>query len=134
MAQPGEAPAIHDLPIPASRRVPHTREVCGGQSDQLQTPRQTGRKLNISVHHGRRLLGYRRTRSVQRTRSPHRRPYIWHGAYAEYMAVAPDVKTEPLACIPDDVPDEQAAALPIPAITALGSLDLWASPRANTLL
>jgi NADPH:quinone reductase len=46
------------------------------------------------------------------------------GAYAEYTAVAPDVKTEPLARIPDGVTDEQAAALPIPAITALGSLDL----------
>ena len=30
----GEAPAIHDLPIPRrGRRVPHPREVCGGQSD-----------------------------------------------------------------------------------------------------
>jgi NADPH:quinone reductase-like Zn-dependent oxidoreductase len=33
-------------------------------------------------------------------------------------------KTEPLARIPDSVTDEQAAALPIPAITALGSLEL----------
>ena len=47
-----------------------------------------------------------------------------HGAYAEYTAVAPGVKTEPLARIPDGVTDEQAAALPIPAITALGSLEL----------
>jgi NADPH:quinone reductase len=39
------------------------------------------------------------------------------------MAV-PGVKTEPLARIPDGVTDEQAAALPIPAITALGSLEL----------
>ena len=34
------------------------------------------------------------------------------------------MKTEPLARIPDDVTDEQAAVLPIPAITALGSLKL----------
>jgi NADPH:quinone reductase len=47
-----------------------------------------------------------------------------HGAYAEYTAVAPGAKTEPLARIPDGVTDEQAAALPIPAITALGSLEL----------
>jgi len=47
-----------------------------------------------------------------------------HGAYAEYTAVAPGVKAEPLARIPDGVTDEQAAALPIPAITALGSLEL----------
>jgi NADPH2:quinone reductase len=34
------------------------------------------------------------------------------------------VKTEPLARIPDEVTDEQAAALPIAAITALRSLEL----------
>ena len=47
-----------------------------------------------------------------------------HGAYADYTAVAPGVKTEPLAPIPDGVTDEQAAPLPIPAITALRSLEL----------
>jgi len=47
-----------------------------------------------------------------------------HGAYADYTAVAPATKSEPLARIPDGVTDEQAAALPIPAITALGSLEL----------
>src|SRR5450432_4788834 len=47
-----------------------------------------------------------------------------HGAYAEYTAVVPGVRTEPLAHIPDGVTDEQAAALPIPAVTALGSLEL----------
>jgi NADPH:quinone reductase-like Zn-dependent oxidoreductase len=46
-----------------------------------------------------------------------------HGAYAEYTAVVPGVRTEPLARIPDGVKDEQAAALPIPAVTALGSLE-----------
>jgi NADPH:quinone reductase len=49
-----------------------------------------------------------------------------HGAYAEYTAVAPGMKTEPLAPIPKDVTDEQAAALPIPAVTALGSVELLA--------
>src|ERR1700684_1633574 len=48
-----------------------------------------------------------------------------HGAYAEYTAVAPGVKTViPLARIPDAVTDEQAAALPLAAIAALGSLEL----------
>jgi NADPH:quinone reductase-like Zn-dependent oxidoreductase len=47
-----------------------------------------------------------------------------HGAYAEYTAIAPGVKTEPVARIPDGVTDEKAAALPIPAITALRSLAL----------
>lgn len=47
-----------------------------------------------------------------------------HGAYAEYTAVKPGVATEPLAHIPDGVSDDQAAALPIPGITALRALDL----------
>jgi NADPH2:quinone reductase len=47
-----------------------------------------------------------------------------HGSYAEYTAVAPCVKIEPMARIPDGVTDEQAAALPIAATTALGSLEL----------
>jgi len=45
-----------------------------------------------------------------------------HGAYAEYTVVTPGVKTEPRARIPGGV-NEQAAALPIPAITALGALE-----------
>jgi len=59
-------------------------------------------------HPGDRLFGMART----------------HGSYAEYTAVAPGAKTEPLARIPDGVTDQQAAALPIAAITALGSLEL----------
>src|ERR1700722_7758826 len=47
-----------------------------------------------------------------------------HGAYADYTAIAPGVKTDPFAAIPEGVTDEQATALPIPAITALGSLEL----------
>ena len=47
-----------------------------------------------------------------------------HGAYAEYTVLAPSGLTDPLALIPDGVADEQAAALPIPAMTALESLDL----------
>ena len=45
------------------------------------------------------------------------------GSYAEYTAVAPGVLGEPLARIPASVTDEQAAALPVPAVAALGSLD-----------
>jgi NADPH:quinone reductase-like Zn-dependent oxidoreductase len=47
-----------------------------------------------------------------------------HGAYAEYTSVTPGSKTEPLALIPEGVSDEQAAALPIPGVTALQSLEL----------
>jgi NADPH:quinone reductase-like Zn-dependent oxidoreductase len=45
-----------------------------------------------------------------------------HGSYAEYTAVAPGVKAEPLARIPNGVTDEQAAALPVAAVVALASL------------
>ena len=46
------------------------------------------------------------------------------GSYAEYTAVAPAAAMEPLARIPDGVADDQAAALPIPAVTALRTVDL----------
>ncbi len=48
-----------------------------------------------------------------------------HGAYAEYTAVAPGAKLEPVALIPDGVADDQAAALPIPAVTALRTVELF---------
>jgi len=47
-----------------------------------------------------------------------------HGSYAEYTAAAPGAALEPVARIPDGVTDEQAAALPIPATTALRTIDL----------
>ena len=47
-----------------------------------------------------------------------------HGSYAEYTAVAPTAAMEPLARIPDGVADDQAAALPIPAVTALRTVEL----------
>ena len=47
-----------------------------------------------------------------------------HGSYAEYTAVNPAAAMEPLARIPDGVADDQAAALPIPAVTALRTVDV----------
>jgi NADPH:quinone reductase len=47
-----------------------------------------------------------------------------HGSYAQYTAVAPAARMEPVARIPDGVADNQAAALPIPATTALRTVDL----------
>ena len=47
-----------------------------------------------------------------------------HGSYAEYTAVAPAARMEPLARIPEGVADDQAAALPIPAVTALRTIEL----------
>ena len=125
----GEAPAIHDLPIPAADGAFLIRVRYAGVNpvDYKLLERLTATStypfvLGIDfagvvervptgerdLRAGDRIFGMART----------------HGAYAEYTAVAPGVKTEPLARIPDGVTDEQAAALPIPAITALGSLEL----------
>jgi NADPH:quinone reductase len=47
-----------------------------------------------------------------------------HGSYAEHTAVAPAATMEPLAKIPDGVADDQAAALPTAAVTALRTIEL----------
>jgi NADPH:quinone reductase-like Zn-dependent oxidoreductase len=47
-----------------------------------------------------------------------------HGSYAEYTVVGDDGKPGVIARTPDGVADDQAAALPVAAFTALGSLDL----------
>jgi NADPH:quinone reductase-like Zn-dependent oxidoreductase len=47
-----------------------------------------------------------------------------NGAYAEYTALPVGAPGNAIARIPDGVADDQAAALPIPAVTALGSLEL----------
>ena len=125
----GEAPAIHDLPIPAADGAFLIRVKYAGVNpiDYKLIERLTATSTypfvvgmdfagvvervppgERDLRVGDRIFGMART----------------HGAYAEYTAVAPGVKTEPLARIPDGVTDEQAAALPVPAITALGSLEL----------
>lgn len=125
----GEAPAIHDLPIPSANGAFLIRVKCAGVNpiDYKLVERLTATSTypfvmgadfagvvervpvgELDFHIGDRIFGMARS----------------HGAYAEYTAVAPGVKTEPLAHIPSGVTDEQAAALPIPGITALRSLDL----------
>src|SRR5580658_8565782 len=125
----GEAPAIHDLPIPAADGAFLIRVNCAGINpiDYKLVERLTASSTypfvlgadfagvvervpagESGIHIGDRIFGMART----------------HGAYAEYTAVAPGAKTEPLAHIPDGVSDVQAAALPIASITALGSLNL----------
>jgi len=47
-----------------------------------------------------------------------------HGSYAEHTAISPAATMEPLAKIPDGVADDQAAALPTAAVTALRAIDL----------
>lgn len=46
-----------------------------------------------------------------------------HGAYAEYTIVPEDEDRQPVAKIPDDVGDADAAALPTAGLTALASLE-----------
>jgi NADPH:quinone reductase-like Zn-dependent oxidoreductase len=125
----GEAPAIHDLPIPAADGALLIRVRYAGVNPidykllgQLTATSTYPFVMGIDfagvvervptgerdLHAGDRIFGMART----------------HGAYAEYTAVAPGVKTEPLARIPEGVTDEQAAALPIAGITALRSLEL----------
>jgi NADPH:quinone reductase-like Zn-dependent oxidoreductase len=125
----GEAPAIHNLPIPSADGAFLIRVKYAGVNpiDYKLLARLTASSPYPFVmgadfagliekvpagesdfRVGDRIFGMART----------------HGAYAEYTAVAPRQKTEPLARIPEGVSDEQAAALPIAAITALGSLEL----------
>jgi NADPH2:quinone reductase len=124
-----EAPAIHELPIPAADGAFLIRVRYAGVNpidyklvEQLTAtspyPFVMGMDFAGVVERvppgerdfrvGDRIFGMART----------------HGAYTEYTAVAPGVKTEPLAHIPDGVTDEQAAALPVAGITALRSLEL----------
>jgi NADPH:quinone reductase-like Zn-dependent oxidoreductase len=125
----GEAPAIHDLPVPAADDALLVRVRYAGVNpvdyklvSQLKADANFPFVLGIDfagvvervpagerdLHPGDRVFGMART----------------HGAYAEYTAVVPGSATEPVTRIPDGVTDEQAAALPIPAITALGALEL----------
>jgi NADPH2:quinone reductase len=125
----GEAPAILDLPIPEAGgaflvRVkyagvnPIDYKLIGRLTAASTFPFVLGADFAGIVervptgehefHIGDRIFGMART----------------HGAYAAYTAVAPGMKAEPLARIPDGVTDEQAAALPIASLTALGSLEL----------
>jgi NADPH:quinone reductase len=125
----GEAPAIHDLAIPAADGAFLIRVKCAGVNpiDYKLVERLTAASTYPFV------MGIDFAGVVERVPAAERNFLAGdrifgmaraHGAYAEYTAVAPGSKTEPLARIPDGVTDEQAAALPIPAITALGSVEL----------
>jgi NADPH:quinone reductase-like Zn-dependent oxidoreductase len=125
----GETPAVHDLAIPDANGAFLIRVSYAGvnplDSNLLERLTATstypfvmgidfagvierGAAGASDLQAGERVFGMART----------------HGAYAEYTAVAPGVKSEPLARIPDGVTNQQAAALPIPATTALRTLDL----------
>jgi len=125
----GQAAAIHDLPIPSAEGAFLIRVRYAGVNpiDYKLADRLTAsstypfvlgadfagviERVPSGAHDlrvGDRVFGMARAR----------------GAYADYTAIAPGVKTDPFAAIPEGVTDEQAAALPIPAITALGSLEV----------
>ena len=57
-----------------------------------------------------------------------------HGAYAQYTVVPEDDHVQPVAKIPDDVGDADAAALPTAGLTALAAMDTLAVGKDTTLL
>ena len=125
----GETPAIHDLPIPDADSALLIRVRYAGVNpiDYKLLERLTATStypfvvgIDFAGVVERVPTGERELRTGDRIFGMART----HGAYADYTAVTPGVKTEPVARIPDGVTDEEAAALPIPAITALGSLEL----------
>jgi NADPH:quinone reductase len=134
----GEAPAIHDLPVPAAGGAFLLRVAYAGVNplDNNNLARLTANSaypyvLGIDfasvvervqaggndLHAGDRVFGMART----------------HGAYAEYR-VTPGLKTEPLTRIPDGVTDEEAAALPTPAITVLRTMELLSVTAGQRLV
>jgi NADPH:quinone reductase-like Zn-dependent oxidoreductase len=57
-----------------------------------------------------------------------------HGSYAEYTLASVDAPGQPMAKIPDDVGDADAAALPTAGLTALAALETLAVRKGETLL
>jgi NADPH2:quinone reductase len=118
----GEAPGLHDLPIPAEDGALLIRVRYAGVNPidykLLEKLTVTSRYPFVvgvdfagvvegvpagesDLRIGERVFGMART----------------HGAYAEYTVVAPSLGTLiPLARIPDGLTDEQAASLPVAAI------------------
>jgi NADPH:quinone reductase len=125
----GEAPGVHDLPIPDTASAYVIRVACAGANpvdyknlDRLTPTSKYPYVVGIDfagvverVPRGERdfVVGDR-VCGLARTQ----------GSYAEYTAVAPRAKIEPMARIPDAITDEHAAGLPMPGVTALGSLEL----------
>jgi len=135
----GDAPAIVDLPIPEGDNEYLIRVTYAGVNpvdykmvDRLKQDSHFPYVLGADfagvvvkapqgdsvIRPGRRVFGMARS----------------HGAYAEYTALHTDDPEQPIAQIPDGVSDEQAAALPIPAITALGALDWLKISQGQSLI
>jgi len=135
----GEKPALHDLPLPAGDDAylirityaganPVDYKIVEGLTGGEPYPFVVGADFagivervprgDHSLRVGDRVFGEAWT----------------HGAYAELTAVAPGQRLEPLTRIPDGVSDEQAAALPVAAIAALGSLELLHVAEGQSLV
>jgi NADPH:quinone reductase-like Zn-dependent oxidoreductase len=132
----GGAPAVVDLPIPADAGAYLIRVKYAGVNpiDYKLVDRLTV-ESNVPF-----VLGADFSGVVQRAPAEKSEYRVGervfgmarqHGAYAEYTAVSPGVKTDPIARIPEGVSDEQAAALPIPSITALASLEILGLARGQ---
>lgn len=125
----GESPAIHELSTPSRQDAFLIRVTYAGVNplDSIMLERLTANSTypfvmgidfagvidgvpegKSDLRAGERIFGMART----------------HGSCAEYTAVAPGMKAEPVARIPDGVSDEHAAALPTSGVTALRSIDL----------
>ena len=57
-----------------------------------------------------------------------------HGAFAEYTVASEDDPEEPIAKIPDDVGDADAASLPTAGLTALAAIEWLRVEKGTTLL
>src|ERR1700735_3088603 len=132
----GEAASVQDLPVPADDgavlvRVrfagvnPLDGNLLGRLTASSPYPFVVGIDFagvaervpagNHGLRVGDRLFGMART----------------HGSYAEYTAVAPAAKMEPVARIPDGVADDQPLRCPFRRSLRCGRLTCWRSPRAQ---
>jgi NADPH:quinone reductase-like Zn-dependent oxidoreductase len=125
----GEAPAIADVPTPAAPDAYLVRVTFAGVNpiDYKSVERLTAKSAYPYI------LGVDFAGVLERVPSSERELRAGdrvfgiartHGTYAEYTAVPVGAPGNAVARIPDGVADDQAAALPIPAVTALGSLEL----------
>jgi NADPH:quinone reductase-like Zn-dependent oxidoreductase len=125
----GESPAVLELPVPSADdaflvRVrfagvnPIDYKALGGLVATSTYPHILGIDFagvlelvphtERDLHVGDRVFGEART----------------HGSYAEFTEVGAGAAAEPVVPIPDNVSDDQAAALPASGAAALGSLEL----------
>jgi NADPH:quinone reductase-like Zn-dependent oxidoreductase len=125
----GDAPGIADVPTPADPDAYLIRVTYAGVNpvDYKSVERLTAKSAYPYVL-GVDFAGIlERVPTSERELRPGDRVFgiaRTHGTYAEYTAVLAGGPGNAVARIPDGVADDQAAAVPIPGVTALGSLEL----------